>query len=69
MSIAEQINLYLTRSAPAAFCDDCIARALGLSRNQPTQQITNTLCTTSDFIRELDTCSECGGEKRVIRHA
>lgn len=69
MNIAEQINLFLTRSAPAAFCDDCITDALDLLPRQTVQTVTSALGTTSDFDREQGVCSECGKEKKVIQLA
>lgn len=66
MSIAQDINDFLTGRAPAAFCDDCIAEALHLPARQQSALRTGALGTTSDFTRQLGECSNCGTEKQVI---
>ena len=69
MLIAERVNKFITDHMPDAFCDDCIAEELGLSRRQQAHRVTSALATTADFRREVDSCSLCGKEKKVIRHA
>jgi hypothetical protein len=66
MTVAQDINAFLTSRAPAAFCDDCIAEALSLSRRQQAALRTEALATTSDFTRVHGGCSNCGEEKLVI---
>ena len=68
MLIAERVNNFITDHTPDAFCDDCIAEQLDLSRQQ-TQRVTIALATTDSFLREIDSCSLCGKEKKAIRRA
>ena len=69
MIVANKINSYITAKAPGAFCDGCITNALGLKKPQHAQQITSTLGTSRDFVKEDGVCETCGEEKKVIRHA
>jgi len=69
MTIAEQINLYLTQHSPNTFCDGCIARELSLTKPQHAQQVTSALGTTRDFVRDDGVCEMCGRGKKVIRRA
>jgi len=55
--------------APAesrAYCDDCIAKQLELSRRGQASRITRALSTTSNFLRDKGACSICGAVKKVI---
>jgi hypothetical protein len=67
--IAERVYNFLAERVPLAFCDDCIAERLELSRRQQAHRITTALGTTSNFHREDGTCSLCGETRKVIRHA
>jgi hypothetical protein len=67
MSIAERVNKFLTDHQPAAFCDDCLAERLQLSRRQQAHRVTSALGTTSNFSRANGRCSLCGDEKLVIQ--
>ena len=69
MSIAERVNKFITKHKPDAFCDDCIAEQLDLSRRQEANLVTITLATTDNFQREIDNCSLCREVKKVIRRA
>ncbi len=69
MTIAEQINLYLTQHSPNTFCDGCIARELSLTKPQHAQQVTSALGTTRDFVRDAGVCEMCGRGKKVIRRS
>jgi len=69
MSIAERVNKFITDHMPDAFCDDCIAEQLDLSRRQEANLVTITLATTDNFRRERDNCSLCREVKKVIRRA
>lgn len=66
-TIAWRVNEFITRAKPRAYCDDCIANAIKLSRRQQSARVTGALETTSDFVRELDECAGCGTQKKVIR--
>jgi hypothetical protein len=69
MTIASNLNSYITRNAPKAFCDDCLQKALGLSQRQQAALRTETLGTTSDFTRDSGECSLCHSTKQVIARA
>jgi hypothetical protein len=67
-----RIHVFLTRHEPKPFCDDCIAKELGLARRQLVQPITAALGLTTDYRKEKGTCSLCKSEKpitRSVRHA
>jgi hypothetical protein len=67
MTIPQRINEFITKHRPNAFCDDCIAEKLDLSRRQQAHRVTSALGPTGDFRREVDSCSLCGNEKKVTR--
>jgi hypothetical protein len=69
MTIAYDLNAHITGIKPRAICDDCLQDALKLSQRQQAALRTETLGTTSDFVRERDECSVCHSEKQVIRRA
>ena len=66
MMIAERVNEFITAKRPAAFCDDCIAEELELSRRQQAHRVTSALGTTSNFQRGQGICSRCGEDRLVI---
>lgn len=65
MIIAERVNQWVQQRNNDV-CDDCIAEALELRRQQA-NRVTMALGTCSDFERYQGTCSMCGGEKLVVR--
>lgn len=68
MSRPQEVNDFITRQAPKAVCDKCIAVALGFAnKTAHPAQITAALATTSDFTRDRGDCSICHNEKEVIR--
>jgi hypothetical protein len=69
MMIAERVNEFLREHSPLAFCDDCIAERLSLSRRQQAHRVTSALGTTTNFRREEGTCSACGEVRKVIRYS
>ncbi len=69
MTIAYDLNAYITKNAPNAFCDDCLQKALQLSQRQQAALRTETLGTTSDFARQSGECSLCHSVKQVIARA
>ena len=68
-TIARRVNAFVTAQRPRAYCDDCIADALELSRRQQSARVTGALETTNDFLREHDECAGCGSVKKVIRRS
>jgi hypothetical protein len=70
MDVAEQVNKFLTDNRPSAFCDDCIADKLQLSRRQQAFRVTSALGTPgTSFVRQQGTCSSCGEERKVTNRA
>jgi hypothetical protein len=59
-SIAEQINAYISRGRPDAYCDACIADGLAIIEIQHVQMITSALATTDRFNRSVGACEICG---------
>lgn len=48
-----------------AYCDDCIAEKVELSRRQQAHRVTSALSATSEFSRRQGICSACGEERLV----
>ena len=69
MTIAHRIDNFLTQQAPAAFCDNCLAEKLSLSRRQEVHRATSPLGMTPSFRRAVGVCSVCGETRKVINHA
>jgi len=62
----ERVAAFLIPHQPRGFCDQCLARALGI--------VPATACRTtmkavrsSSFIREYGVCSDCGVSRLVTR--
>jgi hypothetical protein len=66
MTIAQRVNQFLSRRAPAAFCDDCIAKELSLSRLQA-QRVTSAFGMTT-FHRAEGLCSGCEEMRKKVFH-
>ena len=64
MTIAQRVNQFLSRRAPTAFCDDCIAKELSLSRRQA-QRVTSVLGMTT-FHRAEGSCSVCEEMRKKV---
>lgn len=60
----ERMSLWL-REVGGAYCDDCIAKELNVSRRQA-NRVANALSRTANFNRERGSCSLCDAEKKVI---
>ena len=69
MSVRDLVASLISRLAPAAICDDCIAERLGLSVRQHANHKTRELAGSDGFERRKDRCSLCGQEKLVIRRS
>lgn len=67
MTVLDQVSGLISRLAPEAICDDCIADKLNLSVRQHANHKTRELAGTGGFERRRDACSLCGSEKLVIR--
>lgn len=67
MTIADQVNKFLTDNRPNAYCDDCIAEKLSLSRRQQAFRVTSALGTPgTSFVRADGICTSCREERKVI---
>lgn len=66
MTVKGDVIELLTRVAPEALCDDCIAEKLHLSRRQHANNKTRELQTSPTFTRREGECSSCGSQKLVI---
>ncbi len=66
MTIPADVIAFLRKNAPLAYCDDCIARRVGVTRTQQVQPITSTLGLTPGFARTRGPCRECGLTRQVI---
>jgi hypothetical protein len=66
MLVASKINDLLEAHAPAAFCDACLAKALGLPDAEQVELRTERLATMPYFVRTQGLCSACGNEAMVI---
>ncbi len=64
MTIAKRMSLWL-REFGGAYCDNCLAAELKLSRPQEAGRVARALSKTANFYRERGICSLCGAEKKV----
>jgi hypothetical protein len=62
----ERVRDFLREHCGLAYCDDCIAKRVGINR-YTSQQATLPFGLTSDFGRDDGRCSECDRTKRVIK--
>ena len=62
----EQVFEFLQAHKGAFYCDDCIARSLGMPKRQGVQQITATLGLCCEFQRAEELCHDCGSLKLAI---
>jgi hypothetical protein len=63
MTEAEQLVGFLQKNQTKAFCDDCIAHELGLTRRQRAQRVTVSLGLTSDYERSPGICCVCKNDR------
>jgi hypothetical protein len=64
LTIQQRIANFLTTNKPKAFCDDCIARAVGLSQRQQAQSATAAMA-AAGYKRVESRCAVCGQIKLV----
>ncbi len=67
MTILDDVRALISRLAPQAVCDDCIADRLALSVRQHANHKTRELAGSDGFERRKDECGLCGQVKLVIR--
>jgi len=65
ITVPERVLAFLRDHRTLAYCDDCIAKNVGINRYMA-QQATLPFGLTSDFNRRFGVCSECGESKLVI---
>ena len=58
-TIPEKVIHFLSGHMPNAYCDDCLAAALQLGRNQ-VNTVTSTLGLCREYSRGAQTCNNCG---------
>jgi hypothetical protein len=68
MTVEERIAAFLLGNKGQAFCDDCLAVAVGINRHQA-RNATSGLAASGQFPRLLGACSKRthDREKKVIR--
>jgi hypothetical protein len=59
LTIPERITHLLKANHPNAYCDDCIANALNMRREQ-VNTVTCTLGLCREYRRGTETCCDCG---------
>lgn len=57
-TVPERVSELLKISQPNAYCDDCIAGALNLRREQ-VSTVTSTLGLCREYARGIETCVHC----------
>jgi hypothetical protein len=67
MIAREQVAAFLVTERPRSFCDECLARALGIHPSTAYRAAVKTGRVAS-FVREYGVCSDCG-ESRLITRA
>lgn len=53
-------------ASPAPWCDDCLAKELGLPRRQQAQAITGVLEETPLYDRYRGACGRCHDEPKMV---
>jgi uncharacterized protein YaaQ len=66
MTVLDDVRTLISRLAPRAICDDCIAERLELPVRQHANHKSRELAGTEGFQRRKGNCSLCGSEKLVI---
>ena len=67
MTILDDVRAFISRLAPDAVCDDCIAERLGLSVRQHANHKSRELAGSGRFERRRGACSLCAKDKLVTR--
>ena len=66
-TIPERIADFLKGNQPRAYCDDCIAGALSMRREQ-VNTVTSTLGLCREYSRGGATCIVCNRERKFATH-
>lgn len=67
MTVAGDVQSFISRLAPEAVCDDCISDRLRLTVRQHANHKSRELAGAGGFERRKAECSLCGEEKLVTR--
>lgn len=63
LTIPERIAEFLKGNKPRAYCDDCIAGALNMRREQ-VNTVTSTLGLCCEYSRGSESCAHCHRERK-----
>jgi hypothetical protein len=66
MTAKERVAEFLVTHRPRMFCDQCLARLLGIDPSTAYRAAVKA-GRASSFIREYGVCSECGESRLVAR--
>jgi hypothetical protein len=66
MSVRERVITFLIAQRLHNFCDQCVARALGIDPSTAYRAATK-LERASGFVREYGICSSCGDSRLITR--
>lgn len=66
-TIPERIADFLRSNRPKAYCDDCIATALSMRREQ-VNTVTSTLSLCREYSRGGTTCIVCKRDRKFATH-
>ena len=66
MTARERVRAFLL-AQPRAFCDRCLARALGIDPSTAYRAAVK-ISQSGELVREYGACSECG-DSRLLTHA
>jgi hypothetical protein len=67
MTVLDEVAKFISRLAPEAVCDDCIADRLKLTVRRHANHKTRELAGVDGFERRKAECGPCGSAKLVIR--
>lgn len=66
MTAKERVATFLVTHQPRSFCDQCLARALGIDPSTA-YRAAEKAGRAGGFIREYGVCSDCGESRLVTR--
>jgi hypothetical protein len=68
MSVRERVITFLVAQRLRNYCDQCVARALGIDPSTAYRAATK-LSSSKAFVREYGVCSACGDSRLITRAA
>jgi ribosomal protein S27AE len=66
MTAKERVASFLAAHRPRSFCDECLARALGIDPSTA-YRAAEKWGRAGTFIREYGVCAECGESRLITR--